>query len=209
MARKVGDRNRDFALKREMILEVLQVRLLQEDAPRITMNEMAQAAGVSLSTLRHHFGTRSDVIAAVLERLGKLGAPYTASTRAPPEGDVKTSLTWLVTQLVRGFQFGLAEVVGMGLTLGMRDATVGPVFLESMLEPLLQAVEERLAHHVRRGELEDTDVRLAALTLVSPIVLAALHQRGLCGDKVRPLALDSVIEAQVTHFLRGYGAKGG
>ncbi|MDP2307469.1 MAG: TetR/AcrR family transcriptional regulator [Pseudomonadota bacterium] len=206
MARKVGDRNRDFERKRELILDVLQVRLLREDAARITMNEMAIAADVSLSTLRHHFGSRSDVVAAVLERLGRRGAPYIASAAALPEGDVESSLTWLLTSILRGLQFGLADVVGMGLTLGLRDPTVGPAFLENVLEPLLQSVEARLAHHVRSGELAEVDLRLAALVLVSPLLLATLHQRGLCGDKVRPLALDTVVGAQVRHFLRGYRA---
>jgi AcrR family transcriptional regulator len=207
VARKVGDRNRDFERKREQILDALQVRLLREDAPRVTMNEMAQAADVSLSTLRHHFGTRSDVVAAVLDRLGRLGAPYLASVAAPPTEDVRASLTWLVRQLIRGLRFGLGDLVGMGLSVGMRDPTVGPAFLRSMLEPMLQAVETRLAHHVRAGELADTDVRVAALALVSPLVLAVLHQKGLCGDTVRPLDLDALVEAQVDAFLHGFGAR--
>ncbi len=207
MARKVGDRNRDFERKREQILDALQVRLMQPDAARVTMNEMAQAADVSLSTLRHHFGTRSDVMAAVLERLGRLGAPYLASVVAAPTGDVRTSLTWLVGQLVRGLRFGLGDVVGLGLTVGLRDETAGPAFLRNMLEPMLQSVETRLAHHVRTGELADTDLRLAALTLVSPLVLAVLHQRGLCGDTVRPLDLDGMVASHVDGFLRGYGVR--
>ncbi|MDP2311311.1 MAG: TetR/AcrR family transcriptional regulator [Pseudomonadota bacterium] len=207
MARKVGDKNRDFERKREQILDALQVRLLREDAARITMNEMAVAADVSLSTLRHHFGTRSDVVAAVLERLGRLGAPYIASAVAPPEGDVQSSLTWLLHSLLRGLQYGLSDMMGMGISLGMRDPTVGPAFLQTILEPVLQSVEARLEHHVRSGELvATTDVRLAALTLVSPLLLGTLHQRGLCGDTVRPLQLDGMVAAQVRHFLRGYAA---
>lgn len=206
MARRPGDRNRDFDAKREAILARLEPRLLAPDAATLSFHEMAEAADVSPSSLRHHLGSRSEVVAAVLARMGQKGAPFLAMVAAAPELPVEASLRWLLGRLVLGLNHGLAEMVGMGLAMGMRDERVGPAFLDAMLEPLLQAVEARLAHHARAGELVDTDLRLAALALVSPIVLGAVHQRGLAGHLVRPLSLDSIVDETVRRFLRGYGA---
>lgn len=206
MARKTGDRNRDFEKKREQILDALKERLLRDDAPRITMNEMAVVADVSLSTLRHHFGSRSGLYAALLQRYGVIGKRYTDMLSEPPQHPLRESLAELLRLLLFGLRHGVLDVHAVGLTVGMRDDVVGPAYLREILEPSLQAVETRLSHHVRRGELRPADLRVAALTLISPLLLAAIHQHGLCGQDVRPLSLDALCDELLERFLRAYGA---
>jgi AcrR family transcriptional regulator len=205
MARKTGDRNRDYQQKREQILAALQQRLLKEDAARVSMSELAAAAGVSLSSLRHHVGTRAEVIGAVLERLGRLGVPFTASIALPPTEPLAESLRKVMASLLLGLRLGVLEVHALGIATGLRDRTVGPAYLNQVLEPTLACVEARLQHHVDRGELPPCDVRLATLSLLSPLILASLHQSGLGGDCVRPLPLERVCDEQVERFLRAYG----
>ncbi len=188
------------------MLEALEPRLLQDDAARLTMNELATVADVSVSTLRQHLGSRGDVIAAVLERQGSRGAPYLASVAAEPEGGLEVSLRTTLQRMVSGLEHGLGDVLSNGLSLGLRDPTVGPAFLETMLEPILQSLEARLAWHQQKGELAPCDTRVAALSLVAPLVLGALHQRGLCGDRVRPLSLTALVDELVTRFVKAYAA---
>lgn len=205
MARKTGDRNRDYPLKREQILAALQQRLLKEDAARVSMSELAAAAGVSLSSLRHHVGTRAEAISAVLERLGRLGEPFTKSLAAPPVEPLYESLRKVMASLLLGLRMGVLEIHALGIATGLRDRSVGPSYLNQILEPTLRCVETRLGHHIERGELPPCDVRLATLSLLSPLILAALHQSGLGGDCVRPLPLERVCDEQVERFLRAYG----
>jgi AcrR family transcriptional regulator len=204
MARKTGDRNRDFEQKRSRILDALERRVLKEDAARLTMNELANAADVSVSSLRHHLGSRSEVLAAVIERLGDKGSPFLAAMTAPTTLELRASLHMAVHMVAQGLVHGVSEIVGLGLAVGMRDPVVGPAFLDSVLEPMLQSVEQRLQQHVQRGDLPPCDVRIAALSLVSPLVLAALHQRCLGGDGLRPLRLEAVADELVERFLRAY-----
>ena len=204
MARKPGDRNRDFEKKREQILDILELRVIQEDGHRLSMNEMAQAADVSLSTLRHHLGSREELLKALLERQGSRGARYLAQVTAEPTTGLDESLRSTLHQVVIGLEHGLAETLAHGLSVGLRDRTVGPAFLNNLLEPIQQSLELRLKHHQRRGELVDADLRVAALTLLAPVVLGALHQRGLCGNEVRPLSLHALVDEQVTRFVRAY-----
>lgn len=209
MARKTGDRNRDYHQKREQILAALQVRLLREDAARVSMSELAAAAGVSLSTLRHHVGTRAEVIAAVLSRLGRLGTPYIQSIAAPPSEPLAESLRGIMANILFGLRRGVLEIHALGIATGLRDKVVGPAYLNEILEPTLRSVEVRLQYHIDRGELLPCDVRLATLALLSPLILATLHQSGLGGDCVRPLALELVCNEQVERFLRAYGSIAG
>lgn len=205
MARKAGDRNRDFELKRTQILDALERRLLAEDASRISMNEMAAAAEVSVSSLRQHLGDRAEVMAAVLARQGTHGAPYLAMTRAEPVLALEPSLQTLMQQMLLALERGLGTIVSNGLSMGLRDVKVGPSFVENILEPILQSVEIRLDWHQKRGELGPCDLRVAALALVSPLVLGVLHQHGLCGNTVRPLSLPDMLRVHVGQFIRAYG----
>lgn len=204
MARKTGDRNRDFDQKREQILDALQGRLLSEDAPRITMHEMAAVAGCSLSSLRHHFGSRPNLYAALLARYGSVGKRYHDKLRAPVDQPLQESLAEFLRLLVIGLRRGVLDIHAVGLAVGMRDNVVGPAYLREILEPMLQAVEHRLAQHQRRGELQDVNLRIAALSLVSPLLMAALHQHGLFGHEVRPLSLDDLCAELLQTFLRAY-----
>lgn len=204
MPRKTGDRNRDFDQKREQILDSLQKRLLSEDAPRITMNEMAVAAGVSLSSLRHHFGSRSEVIAALLCRYGLIGKQYHQQIMAPPSQPMREALPLLLKMILMGLRHGVLDIHAVGLAVGMRDAIVGPAYLQQILEPTLRAVETRLGHHVQSGELQPCDLRIAALSLLSPLLLAAIHQNGLGGHAVRALSLDQLCDELASRFIRAY-----
>ena len=179
MARTAGSRNRDYEHKRGQLLEALNRRLREPDGARLSVSEMAEAAGVSVSSLRHHLGTRSEILASVMAEQGKLGAPYLARVREEPSLPVEASL---------------------------RDPLAGVSFLENLLEPILQSLECRLEAHARSSELIRADYRIAALGLVSPLVLATLHQNALCGTTVRPLSLPALVEEQVAVFLRAYGS---
>lgn len=204
MARTAGSRNRDYEQKRGLILVALQKRLREADAARLSLNEMADAADVSVSSLRHHLGTRSEILAAVMAEQGKLGAPYLARVRAEPEQPLDVSVRQTMRAMLQGLNFGLGELLANGLSMSLRDPVAGPSFLEHFLEPMLSSLEVRLAAHARRGEMIETDYRVAALGLVAPLVLASLHQTALCGHSVRPLSLPALVEEQVNVFLRAY-----
>jgi AcrR family transcriptional regulator len=205
MARKRGDRNRDYLVKREQILAVLQQRLLQADGAGLSLSQLAVAANVSLSSLRHHCGSRSAIISEVLGRLGAIGKLFMEAIAAPPLEPLAESLRWTLASILGGLRGGVLEIHSLGLTAGMHDREVGPAYLQAILEPTLVCVEARLQHHIDRGELPPCDVRLASLALLSPLLLGALHQGGLGGDCLRPLALEQVCSEQVEHFLRAYG----
>lgn len=209
MARRPGDRNRDYEQKRALILDALQGRLLQEDAAQISMNEMAEVAGVSLSTLRHHLGDRSELLAAVLARHGALGAPHLASLREEPAVDLDTSIRGTMHGIVIALENGLAEILANGLMVGLRQPVIGPSFLNNLLEPVQQALELRLERHLKKGELLPCDLRIAALSLIAPVLLAGLHQRGLGGCRLRPLELHGLVDGVVDAFLRAYAAPAG
>lgn len=207
MARAPGTRNADFEQTRAAMLAKVRARVLQPDGARVSFRELAAAAGVGTTTLRHYFGTRGGVLRAVLEATSMAGAPYLLMVTRPPVLPLRASLELLCGMVLRGMREGVGEVHALGLASGLREPELGPAYLDFVLEPTQQAFEAHLAHHAATGALRpDADLRLAALQLLSPLLLAALHQRELGGHRCRPLDLDATLPAHLDAWMRAWAA---
>ncbi len=204
MGRPQGKHNEDYEQKRAALLEKLGPRIV-DTAERASFRELAALAGVSVPTLRHYFGDRNGLLRAWLELKGRLGAHH-LTTLSSTDDDFATSVRSMLRYTAVGMDRGrVIELHTVGLAEGLTNPALGPTYLQAILEPTLAAAEMRLAAHIDRGEMRTTDIRSAALSLLSPLLLAILHQRDLGGDKVRCLDLDAFIEAHSTGFVRAYG----
>jgi len=202
MGRPQGRTNADFDDKRDALARKL-LRALTEASAATSMRELASACEVTPPTLRHYFGGREGAIRAALAMAHSLGAEHLLRTASADLGDAATALRTALADLKRGWlDHGLGRINELGLQVGLGHPSLGPAYVDEILEPTLQAFEARISLHVARGELHVDDARLAALALVGPVVLALLHQSELGGRRCRPLDLDLVIAAQLAAFLR-------
>lgn len=204
--RAKGARNARFDERRAELLARLKARLSQRGAMRPTLRELAAAAGCSVSTLNHYFGRRDDVVLAVFDEAGARGrAQFEATRVAGPDFDASireaAALSWRALT-----QYGVAGTLAMGMVEGIRDDLLGPAFIETMFEPFIIALTERLDAHVARGEMRPVDTRMAALALTSPLFLGALHQGELGGASLYPLDGSAFLDHVVEGFLRAYRA---
>lgn len=207
MGRPPGSRNADHERIRDALADRLASRLLAPGGPQASLRAYADAAAVSVPTLRHYFGDREGVIRAALQALRRRGDPWLAWTRDPGEGDARASLTEFLRLLVVGWRdFGVGAIQASGLAAGLGGA--GSVYLEEILEPVQQALEARIAALVARGELPPRDPRTAALALLAPVFVALLHQVQLDGRRCRPLELDRFVDELVDKWLHGWGDPG-
>jgi AcrR family transcriptional regulator len=205
MGRPLGTRNPDFETTRATLMAALQKRLATAEGIRTSFRQMASAVGVSVATLRHYFGTREGVIAALLAQWHEMGQTYMLEVATGPLPPVRASLVGFLSYFELGFRDGLEEVHAIGLAAGLREPTLGPRYLCDVIDPTLECVEARLARHVARKELRQEDVRTMALALVSPALLVLLHQGPLGGKQTRPLDWETFVTAHVDGFLRAYG----
>jgi len=205
MGRPTGTRNPDFEATRASLVRAVQARLSAADGVRASFRELAAAAGVSVATLRHYFGSREGAIAAVMEQWHRMGQPYLLDVATGPLLPVRASLAWFLGFLAQGFRVGVGDIHATGLAAGLRDPALGPSYLRHAFEPSLEALEARLARHVARGELRPGDVRSMALMLLSPALLALLHQGPLGGSTSRPLDWDRFCAEHLDAFLRAHG----
>lgn len=210
MARTKGARNADYEAKRRELLGRLLPRFADRAQGRPSFRQFAAAAGVTMPTLRHYFGDRSDVVAAVLEEYRRLGAARLDNV-SQPDGDFEASIRVFAEDLVVGLQADgdlvrLGDVFSASLAEGLTDAEISPLALRYVLDPAVEALQRRLDVHIARGEMRRTDARAAALMLIAPILLAVLHQDQMEGAQERPIPLKALAGEVAAAFVRAYRA---
>ena len=206
MTRSKGSRNADYDARRAELVARLHKRLADRTGGAASLRDLAAAAGVSVPTLSHYFGRREEIVTAVLAALGESGEPHLAAA-AQPGGPFPTSIRQLLSEVADGHRFGVGAIHTVGLTEGLGNERIGPDYVNSILEPTLQAVERRLAAHIALGEMRQTDARHAALALIAPAVLALLHQNELGGGTCRPLDLEKFLDEHAQAFVRANRAE--
>jgi AcrR family transcriptional regulator len=208
LSRTKGARDLDYDSKRRELLEKMTLQLMRREGERASFRDLAAAAGVSGPTLRHYFGDRRALIGAVLEeclRRGRPGLEAQRSTSLPLAASIRTYCDDLVCALTADKSVRLGDIFALSLAEGLIDPAYGRPALEYILEPTLQVLEARLDLHIARGEMRsDADARTASLQLVSPLLLACLHQNQLDGLQVRPLSLDRLVDDTCAAFMRAY-----
>ena len=207
MGRTKGSRNKDFEDARKDIAARVMRHASLHPTDALSFRELARIADVTPNTLRHYYPSRDAVFVAALAHAREEGAEHleraAGADAAVPA--LEASIRAYLEHFASGFAYGVGALIAFGLGAGLGNDVVGPAFLNSVLEPTLAALEHRLDLHAQRGELVSCDVRLAALALLSPLLVALLHQQPLGGARCRPLDLAAVVEEQVTRFLAAYG----
>lgn len=204
MPRKHGSRDRNYLDRRSSLLAKIRARLVQPGGSRASLRDLAAACGITMPTLKHYFPDRHDLINSVMAEHLKEGAVHLEHV-GKPQGTFEQSVREALAYTMTGFQFGgLGEVYSLGLVEGLRNSTVGPVFVELVLEPSIEAVKNRLDAHVALGDMRAVDTRHAAIALLSPVIISILHQTELGGSDSHPLDLDKLIDNSVSGFMHGY-----
>lgn len=205
MARPRGTRSPDFDARREELIARLADRLAAPDGHLAGIRTLAEAIGVTYPTLRHYFGSRDGILAALFEKRAAEGQVYLemmARTDLPFAASVAEATRFLVGAAAQPQFMALHEI---GLREGIKATGIGTHYLGKIFEPTLDAIERRLRHHVEAGEMRPADLRTAALALLSPVLLGALHQHSLEGAALRPLTMSAFGDEVAAMFVRAYG----
>ena len=203
MPRKKGSKNTDFAAKKQELLHRLRSTLLSDNPPS-SLRSLAKAAGVTIPTLRHYFGDREEVFAAVFADCHS-GGQKELDVAEAPSGVFRKSIHDLVRHVADGFRFGgLNHLHAVGLIEGLGNMRVARAYLAEVLEPTVKATQKRLETHMARGEMRETNARHAALGLVGPLLVLFLHQNALGGAANHPIDIDAFLADHAEAFLAAY-----
>ncbi len=204
MPRPTGLRYPQFEQKRDHLLDLVETRLSEPDGHRAGLRALAVAATVTVPTLKHYFGDREGVVGALLKRRAEQGQRYLdALSRSDGDfaGSVRQAAMYIVGAAGEPRFRALHEI---GLREGLLQPTIALVYLTDILEPTIVALETRLAGHIARGQMRKVSTRTAALSIISPLYVAMLHQNSLSGKGLRPLDLVAYADELADAFLASY-----
>lgn len=203
MARPTGSRDKQFDTRRVALIAAARAHLSAPEGRNASWRDLAAACGVSVSTLAHYFGSRTALVAAIMEQSGKEGAIY-LEMAAKPSGPFAQSVADLVRSIGQGFDYGVLALQVIGLSEGFAHPEAASAYLGHHLEPILGAIRTRLEAHIARGEMQQVEPRFAAISLLSPMVIARLHQSTLGGAAGYPLSLPDFDAAHTRSFIRAF-----
>jgi AcrR family transcriptional regulator len=207
MARTRGSKNQDYAVERMRLAGRVREFVAGDGSVSSSLREMAAAARTSVATLKHYFKNRQGVLAGALESIQMESAPHIAEASMVFEKNVRRSLKNTLHDFAQGWvRHRVGRFIGFGLAAGLSERSLGPVFVERILEPTLQLMELKLRRHAELGAIAIRDCRHASLALLGPIFLALLHQHELSGASCRPLDIEGLIDQHVNAFLRAWPA---
>jgi len=207
MGRPPGSKNSDYEQKRKALARRVIRALVEAPASHASLRELARAARVSVSTMRHYFEDRGGIVEAALTEMGQTAERHLRDTTAQAQAvgtEHRARLNAYVQTLARTWtthRVGRAHAVG--LAEGLYDPT-GPAYVQSLLEPFVRSAEEMLAslHHPRLQSAEQ--IRQAALALLSPVLMTLVHQDSLGGASQRPLDVPQFLDRHVEAFEKGW-----
>jgi AcrR family transcriptional regulator len=205
--RPKGARDADYEDKRRALLARMTARLMRREVARPSLRQLAEAAGVTVPTLKHYFGSRSEIVEAILEeylRHGHERLKRVAAAELPFAESMREFAHGLIHGMSAQREVRLGDVFAVSLAEGLLDPDLGPAALKHIVDPSVDALAERLRQHTARGEMIATDVNAAALMLLSPILIAVLHQDQLCGARHRPVELARLADEVSAAFVRAY-----
>lgn len=186
--------------RRTELLGLLAPTAIGERTAPVSLRQFAIKAGVSEPTLRHFFKDRQGVVIALIEYFAE-GARGFLARSAEAAANLSEAVAGYGALAQEGADTDLfARAHAFALVESIHDGVVARAYLDTIIEPSLQAVETRLSGSIDNSEQASDKVRHAALALYAPILIAVLHQRLLKGDEARPLEMGQFIK-DLTHLF--------
>lgn len=176
-------------------------RLFPEDGYRVSMDAVAQQAGVSKQTVYAHFHSKDELFRATVEALVK---PLNACLE-PHREDIETSLRTLASAYNAHTNNSSSAALGRMLVAeAPRFPRAARQLYQSGSGAVLDRLSERLQQSMRNGELRRDDPRHAAELFLS--MLDGMNsQRGLLGLRRRGRKAQDTWASHAVHvFLRAY-----
>ena len=182
--------------RREQILDAANALFAERAYDEVSIEDIANSAGVTRGLVHHYFGGRKEVYIALLERLGavreeQLPPPVGRSARARLADSVSRWLDW--TEHNRTIWLA---------TLGRGEDIVDPDVRAVVTELVRRAVALVAAHH---ADIADDSPRLRYALECWTGLNRSATRRWLQGDATREQTHE-LIASTLEHVLRTFGA---
>ena len=203
--RSRGGRPRSDA-KREAILGAARRLFLDHPFDRVSMDALAQAAGVSKVTIYAHFTSKEDVFVAALSSGTDIvfgGAAQPAATAAELEATLAAFGAEFVLMITTPDVHALHTVM---MTEGRRHPALPQRFYETVVRRCTDELGAALADATARGLIACPDPMLAAMQFIALSQGEFFYRLQLGAPPPQEAEVRAYAAAAAALFLRGYRA---
>lgn len=187
---------------RDAIVTAAERLFLDRGFGGVSMDELAESAGVARRTLYNQFASKEEILREMLLRVSaRIGSALPPGIET--QGDV-VDVLHLIARAVLTFQ-SPPEFVGL-LRMTIADARQFPWIVtafDAVLKPYLDRFARYLSHLTGLGVLDCPDPLLAAQQFLGLLNGTTLWPRIFCQDSLSA-AYDTVVEETVRMFLLRY-----
>jgi TetR/AcrR family transcriptional regulator, mexJK operon transcriptional repressor len=188
-----------------LILQAARDLFLERGYSATSMDNVANAAGVSKATVYALFGSKDELFAAMVEREGE---NQTIALSRDPKAAVDDVLHTFgraaAELLVSESVVGIHRIVASETS---RSPDVGRLFYANGPDHLIEDLAGYLGLAMKRGDLRSAPPRLAAAQFLQ-IIVADLQFRALMGlGRPSPRTRNAAASSGVDVFLRGYAPR--
>jgi len=188
--------------REELLAELAEIAIAERSAP-VSLRQFAIKTCVSEPTLRHYFDDRRGVVIAIIGYFAD-GARDWLDRSAAAQTPLEEAVRGYAGLAVEGADTDIfAQAHAFALVESIHDPVVARAYLDTIIEPSLQAIESRLSPSLNPEGDAPERLRHAAISLYAPILLAVLHQRLLGGAQARPLDMGAFFNDLTALFAGG------
>jgi AcrR family transcriptional regulator len=179
---------------RQAILQAAADLLLDEGSARVSMEAVAERAGVSKATIYRWWPSKERLaLDALLE--------WTATGRAPRDtGSLRADLRWLVRPWVREIRSRpFARVIAELLTEAHADPAFAEDYRRHFVEPRRAPMRDAFQRAIARGEVPaDLDIEVALDLIYGPFYHRLLHGHAPLTDRFATSVIDLALAGILT-----------
>ena len=204
--RKEGDKNLNHERKKKKLLEKLVQSVIKKGTQAASFRQLAKETRVQVNTLQHYFNTKEELMESIFAEVHEQGKEHIQDALNLSQKNPKDAFRIFLSNISNAWFMGiLSPIHELGLSIGLENSNLGMSYINHLLEPTLQSLEGLIDELIKLKKIQIRgDVRSAALSLLSPVFLALLHQKTLGGAICRKLDMEAFIELHITLFLSGW-----
>jgi AcrR family transcriptional regulator len=170
-----------------------------------SLDQVAREAGITKGTIYLYYRSKEDLFLATLRRKSaEVFAALEAAGQAVGPGGLRRSLASFVEQAYRAITSPEAlPIIQMVLAEAGRSPETAELFFREIILKNNRRLAAVLEQGMAAGEFRKLDALVAARSLVGMVLVFALSQKVLGGDRVLPLSNRRIVRTVASIFLEG------
>ena len=168
------------------------------------LEDVAARAGLSKAAIYLYFDDKTSLLKAVVKETVGARIAQVAAVVGHLDGDVAPVLRRFLTTVAHGVRdTRLPDIIKLVIAESRAHPQIGQFYLDEVIGAALPMLQGLIERGVARGEFRPVDARLAAKSLIGPMLLAALWKSVFQPIGADPIDVEALAAQHADLVLHG------